>query len=157
MLFRSNDMIIKLKALSEDLIHLIDEDAESFTAYMEAMRLPKENDDQKALRRQAMQKAIQNAASVPLKTMQCCFEASKHLTSLGEICKKSMISDLGSASSLLRTAVEGAFLNILINAASIKDENFVQSMMNNANAMKQACLDQFSACLQSVEKDLALP
>ncbi len=152
-----NDMLPSLKALSDHLIALIDEDAESFNAYMEAMRLAKETEDQKALRRQAMQKAIQHAASVPLKTMQSCFEASKHLARLAEVCKKSMISDLGSASSLLRTAVEGAYLNILINAASIKDENMVQSMMNEANAMKQSCLDRFSACLQSVEKELALP
>jgi methenyltetrahydrofolate cyclohydrolase len=153
----NNEVEAKLKQLSAELIDLIDQDAASFDAYMEAMRLPKENDEEKALRRQAMQKAIQYAAAVPLQTLKACYEASKYFDQLSEVCKKSMISDLGSASSLLRTSVEGAYLNILINAASIKDENFVNNMLNDARAMKQACLAHFSTCLQSVEQELAFP
>ncbi len=145
-----------LESLQIEMLDLIDLDAASFDGYMEAMKLPKETEEEKAHRREQMQLALKEASQIPFKTLKSCHAVLKSLPLLTSTCKKSMISDLGSASSLLRTAVEGAFLNVLINASSIKDESFVKEMMQKATTMKNECLDAFGKTLEGVEEKLAI-
>ncbi|MBO4461638.1 MAG: cyclodeaminase/cyclohydrolase family protein, partial [Lachnospiraceae bacterium] len=62
------EMEPKAKALSEKLLDQIKIDSDSFDAYMAATKLPKETDEEKAVRREAMQKGLMEAALVPLET-----------------------------------------------------------------------------------------
>jgi formiminotetrahydrofolate cyclodeaminase len=148
----SND----LQKILQELINLIDEDASSFDAYMEALKLPKESEEDKALRKAKLQEALKYASQIPLKTLATCHRTLAHLELLQNNCKKNMISDLGAASSLLRSAAEGAYLNVLINASSIKDPSWVEETMCSANTMKMECVEHFSAVLRSVEASLAI-
>ncbi len=147
----------ELESLMHELSALIDEDALSFEGFMVAMKLPKSTDEEKIVRRGKMQEALKYASQIPLNTLKACNKASTLLETLKEHCKESMISDLGSGSSLLRSAAEGAYLNILINASSIKDEAYVSQMMEEANTMKHHCVKTFTSMFESVESKLALP
>ncbi len=147
----------ELDNLVKKLGALIDEDALSFEGFMAAMKLPKATDEEKAVRKEKMQSALKHASQVPLDTLKACHKACSTLETLQNHCKESMISDLGSGSSLLRSAVEGAYLNILINASSIKDEAYVRQMMEEAQSMKQECVQCFASMYEWVESKLALP
>jgi methenyltetrahydrofolate cyclohydrolase len=106
----------------DELLDLADRDAAAFDAVMAAFRMPKETDDDKAARREAIQLAFEGAASVPLQVA----ERSAEMIDLGreavELGNDNAASDGLSAAYLLYAAVECAAANVLINAAALKDE-----------------------------------
>jgi formiminotetrahydrofolate cyclodeaminase len=149
--------INELESLKKQLVRLIDEDARSFNGYMDAIRLPKSNDEEKAYRSQKMQEALQYAASIPLKTIQACAKCIPILEILEKDVKKNMISDLGSAASLLESAIYCAFLNVLINTASLKDKSMAKTMLEDTKTVRNGAVKILQKVFQRVEALLAVP
>ena len=103
----------------------IDRDSEAYDAVFACFKMPKATDEEKAARKEAMQKALKEATLVPYHTMELCLESLK-VVEMGVGCTNtSAASDLGVASLNLKAAVQGAWLNVLINLAGIRDEAFV--------------------------------
>lgn len=103
---------------------LADEDTNSFNIVMKAYGLPKETPEQQATRNAEIQKALKNAALVPLSTMRLCVEAAALAKSAAEKGNKNSISDAGVSALLLQTALEGAKLNVLVNLNGVDDGEF---------------------------------
>lgn len=133
------------EALRLELLEDIQKDSESFNAYMEALTLPKGSEEEKALRRQAMQEALKGACRVPLHVAGKCLrvlEMASIAVARGNI---NTASDAMVAVLLGRASVLGAVNNVLINLGGIKDEAFVEEMRaacrkleNKANQVEQA-------------------
>jgi len=140
-----------------ELLALIDKDADSFNTYMSAMRLPKTNDSEKQVRAQAMQKALIEAADVPFQTLKTCHACIQYMDILEKDCKKNMISDLGAAATCLRSAIDSAYLNIIINAGGIKDASISSALMNDSREMKTNSLFLLESTYQRVVDTLAKP
>jgi methenyltetrahydrofolate cyclohydrolase len=101
-----------------------DRDAEAFDAVMAAYRLPKGTDEDKAMRKTAIARAMQGATEVPLQTLRL---ACRGLALGEEVARHgnvSAASDVGVAASLLYAASEGAAANVRINLGAWSDENF---------------------------------
>ena len=56
---------------------LMDDDVESFNAYMAALKMPKETDDQKSARASELEKTAKRAAEVPLSVLELCTKAAE--------------------------------------------------------------------------------
>ncbi len=121
------------------LVRYINEDCTAYDKVSEAMGLPKETDEQKDLRRAAMQEAFVGAMAVP---MEICRESLGLLRSLKELVpigNKNLGSDIGVAALLAAAAFEGAKFNVEINLGSIKDAQVVQTAREEVNgAHKEA-------------------
>ncbi len=143
-----------LEQEKNNLLALIDKDAESFNTFMKAMKLPKSTDDEKKERREAMQTALKHAADVPFQTLRSCSIGTKYMQMLTEDVKKSMISDLGAASTMLCSAINSAYLNVIINAASIKDCDFKAKLVEESKQMQRNSVEILSTLFHSVEKKL---
>ena len=103
---------------------LIDEDARAYDAVMEAMRLPKSTEKEKAARVEAMQRAYRKATEVPLETMERCVEALELAEAAVKKGNRGAVTDAAVAVLLAESAIRGASLNCSINLASIRDETF---------------------------------
>jgi len=103
---------------------LIDEDAKAYDAVMEAMRLPKSTETEKAARVEAMQRAYRKATEVPLETMERCIEALELAEAAVKKGNRGAVTDAAVAVLLAESAIRGASLNCSINIASIRDEAF---------------------------------
>lgn len=101
---------------------LVDKDTEAFAAYMQAMKLPKDSDEDKAKRKEAMQAAARVSMETPLETAGLCVEALRELPRIARDGNKNAITDCGSAALLARAACEAAVLNVRINLSSVEDE-----------------------------------
>ncbi len=113
-------------ALTKQLTAGIDRDTEAFDGVSAVFAMPKSTDEEKAARKEAMQKALKEATLVPYSIMELCLESLKVVElGIGRT-NTSAASDLGVAALNLKSAVQGAWLNVLINLGSIKDENFVK-------------------------------
>ena len=104
---------------------LIDRDTEAFNKVMEAFGLPKDTEDQKALRSAAIQGATKEAALVPLSVMQHVIDALALAKVVAEKGNANSVSDSGVSALMLHAAAEGAALNVQINLGSITDTEFV--------------------------------
>lgn len=104
---------------------LADEDTRAFNKVMEAYALPKETDDQKALRSAAIQEATKEAALVPLRVMKHVIDAFALARIVAEKGNINSISDAGVSALMLHAAAEGAAMNVRINLSNIADAEFV--------------------------------
>lgn len=130
----------------DKFVNYIDEDSNSFNKIMDAFKLPKDTDEQKAERTKVIQTAFKGAATVPLNVGKDAFE----LLSLAEkvVLKgnQNAVTDGAVAAMSARTAVHSAFYNVKINLGSIKDEAFVQ------DAQKQ--MKEIEEKVDSIEKEI---
>lgn len=108
----------------ERLLRLADEDSRAYEAVVEAMRLPKGTDAERAKRVQALQSAYKGATEVPLETMEACVEAIELAAIAVEKGNRGATTDAAVALLLAEAGLRGASLNARVNLASIKDEAY---------------------------------
>jgi formiminotetrahydrofolate cyclodeaminase len=126
---RVDEEMKELLEKSEDLrsifTRMIDRDADAFNKVMEAYGLPKETEDQSALRSAAIQEATKEAALVPLELMKHVIDAFALTRTAAEKGNVRSITDAGVSALLLHAACESAAVNVEINLAGIRDTDFV--------------------------------
>ena len=119
--------------LEEELLHLVDEDTEAFNCIMAAFGMPKNTEEDKRLRSEAIQRATLFAAQVPLETMKTSFKAFELCKAMAETGNPNSVSDAGVGALAARAAVLGAGLNVKINASSLKDNAQAEALINEAD------------------------
>ena len=110
------------------LTELMNDDAASYDAMVVARKLPKDTDEEKAARFEAIQRTARHAAEVPMETARCAATILSRVPLVAEKGNPNAASDAGVAALLLAAAAEGALLNVGINLGSIQDAGFVQGM-----------------------------
>jgi formiminotetrahydrofolate cyclodeaminase len=112
----------------EEFSKLAREDAAAYDAVVAVRRLPKETEDQKAARQEAIQAANRRATEVPMRTARLAASLLSALPELVEKGNPNALSDAGSAAILLESAVESALLNVGINLPGVSDMAFAGQM-----------------------------
>ncbi len=146
----------KLLQQSEELRRsfaaLIDEDTAAFTKVMETYGLPKETDDQKALRNAAIQEATKEAALVPLRVMKHVVDALALAKVVAEKGNMNSISDAGVSALMLHTAAEGAALNVRINLNGITDSEFVGWHSEELSSLRRTSRAKLEEIIEIVDE-----
>lgn len=138
--------------LEAELLHLVDEDTEAFNRIMAAFGMPKNTDEDKRLRSEAIQKATLFAAQVPLETMKASFKAFEICKAMAETGNPNSVSDAGVGALAARAAVLGAGLNVKINASSLKDKAQAEALINEANNLMAEADKAEREIMEIVEK-----
>ena len=111
--------------LKDRLLAVMDEDTAAFNKVSAAFALPKDTEEQKLARSAAIQEGLKACTETPLECMALGCEAVVLAHDFLERgFNTSSASDLGVAFLSLSAAIRGAWLNVLINLGSIKDETF---------------------------------
>ncbi len=124
-----SDQAVKAQRIKDDLLALVDEDTDSFNRVMAAFGLPKNTPEEKAARSEAIQEATKYATEVPFRTMRSTYEAFDVIRYVAEHGNPNSVTDAGVGALCARSAVMGAFLNVKINAAGLKDKAFVDEIL----------------------------
>jgi formiminotetrahydrofolate cyclodeaminase len=119
------------------LLRLMDLDSEAFESMAAARRLPKETEEEKGRRTEALQTSARRAAEVPMETARTAANLLSRLPLLAEKGNPNAASDAGVAALLLAAAAEGALLNVGINLSSISDGSFVGDMEKETASISQ--------------------
>jgi len=137
-----------------DLLALVDEDAHAFDEVMAAFTLPKETEEQKATRSQAIQEGYRSATETPLRVCSSALRVLELAEQVAVRGNPNAVSDAGVAALLAETAVAGAALNARINLGSIKNEEYrserlrhVASTEAHALALREGVLAAVTAKL----------
>jgi len=148
------EILHKSEDLRKQLTDLIDKDTEAFNAVMTAMKMPKDTDEQKQLRQQAMQTAFKHAADVPLETARTCVQVMDITKVIAEKGNKNSISDAAVSVLMAQAGVQAAMLNVRINLSSIKDVEYVQKVSTELHELLQNAMEKTAAILGVVETSL---
>lgn len=103
-------------------------DEQVYTRYIEATKLPKSSDEEKAARRRAMQDALVHAANTPLGLAWTALDLLDLLRSVIKSGSTHVLSDADIAATLASTSVTTALVNVRVNIAMIKDVEVTQSL-----------------------------
>jgi glutamate formiminotransferase/formiminotetrahydrofolate cyclodeaminase len=144
----------KLSAIEKRFYELIALDAESFNNVIKAYKLPKATDEDKTKRSDAIQKALKDACAVPEQVFDLANETINMMQPIAEKGNKNAISDVGVAISHLKTSLDGARLNILINLKSIKDNNYNEEKKSKINKTLKQIENSVAAINQIIESKL---
>jgi glutamate formiminotransferase / formiminotetrahydrofolate cyclodeaminase len=120
---------------SRALAAAIDRDAASFESVMAAYKLPQATPEEQRRRDEAIQRALQGAADVPLEVARNAAEIFERLGQLEPISSPSMLSDVRVGRLMAGAAVRGALENVAINLESITDATFVRRMQSESAAL----------------------
>jgi glutamate formiminotransferase/formiminotetrahydrofolate cyclodeaminase len=127
----------KSETLRKKLTNLIDKDTESFNDVMKAFKMPKETEEQKKKRTDAIQEGYKNASMVPFETAKTCAEILDVAKVIAEKGNINSITDAAVSAIMTKAGVESAVLNVKINLRSIKDKNFVKDISSNLNKIEK--------------------
>lgn len=121
---RIQELRSALESVLKDLERYIDEDTAAFNEVMAAFKLPKEGEEEKAVRREAIQGSMKKAAELPLLVAHSCVQALTAAVELLRIGNSNAASDAAVAGRLAYAALWGAVYNVRINLGSVKDAEF---------------------------------
>ncbi len=127
----------KGKMYQTALLKMVDEDTQAFNKIMEAFGLPKKSDEDKVLRKQAIQEATKYAIEVPYKIMELSVEAMTVMFEMAKIGNPNSVTDAAVGAIAARGAVLGAHLNVKINATGLQDKAFVAEILAKGLLLEQ--------------------
>ncbi|RIW10278.1 cyclodeaminase/cyclohydrolase family protein [Veillonella parvula] len=128
---------VKAEEIRNRMLELSQADADVFNIFMKALGLPKNTDEEKAIRTEAIQQAYKDAAMVPFEIGGL----ANQIFDLAELASRkgnqNLITDGIIAAINARAAVKSAFLNVRINLSGIKDESFVAELTSKMYAIEK--------------------
>ncbi len=140
--------------LRKELTTFIDKDTEAFNEVMKAFKMPKETDQQKNKRKQAIQQAFKKAALVPLETAQICEKILDVALVVAEKGNQSSITDAAVSALMANAGVKSAILNVRINLGSIKDEKFVENTISELEKIESNSSDKTDKIMKIVNEKI---
>lgn len=144
----------KGQSLYEELRASVDRDTEAFNLISAAFKLPKDTDEEKAVRRAAIADGTLTATEVPFNTMKLGFEALKLVESLVGKSNPNCSSDLGVGALHLKACIEGSWLNVKINLPGVKNEEKAAYFEKEGYSMYAASEKIAAECFDKVLKAL---
>lgn len=134
-----NDLAVEAEVKALDLknrfIDVMDRDTEAFNVVSAAFGMPKETDEEKAARSAAIQKGLEGCTATPFEMMEIAVETLELTDSILGKSNDSAASDLGVSALSLRAAIQGAWLNVLINIGSLKNKELAEDYRVKGEAL----------------------
>jgi glutamate formiminotransferase/formiminotetrahydrofolate cyclodeaminase len=121
----------------DELLRLVDADTRAFNAIMSAFGLPKGTPEEKAARHEAIQTATKTAIEVPFRVMETAYASFELIRAMAADGNPNSVSDAGVGALCVRAAVQGAFLNVRINASGYADKAFVAGVLARGQAIAE--------------------
>jgi glutamate formiminotransferase/formiminotetrahydrofolate cyclodeaminase len=140
----------KGQILKQHLLNMVDEDTNAFNGIMTAFGLSNSTEEEKLIRKNAIQSATKVAIVTPFKVMQLANDSFEIIKAMAEEGNPNSASDAGVAALCARSAVIGAFLNVKINCGSYNDKEFVADILTKGQQIVDNAISQENEILKVV-------
>jgi len=151
-----SDVAEEGQKLVDELLALIDEDTAAFNRIMDCFSMPKGTDEEKAARAAALEAATLYAAQVPLRTMEASLKALPLALQMAQNGNPASASDAGVAALAAVAGIQGARLNVRINAAVLKDKTSATPLLERADAIVAEAKALEAQILEAVNNHIEL-
>ena len=118
-------MLLGVKIMSRSGI-LADEDSDAFDEVMSSFKLPRETEQDKSQRKEAIKSATLKATEVPFETAELSLKLLQLLPELAKKGNANAVSDVGVAGLLASAACKGALFNVDINLSGLSEDSAIE-------------------------------
>nr|WP_281241540.1 cyclodeaminase/cyclohydrolase family protein [Sporomusa acidovorans] len=149
------ESVVKLKQegtrLKDELLSGIDGDGHAYLEIVNAYKLPKSNENEILIRKQAVQEATKKAARYSLSVGQSCLQVMNFAINVVHSGNPNAASESLACGLLAYAGVYAALVTVEINLASISDRIFVQEIL----AINISIKEQAEALKKQITLDVA--
>jgi formiminotetrahydrofolate cyclodeaminase len=121
--------------LADRFLALADEDAAAYGGFGAAMKMPRDTDDEKAARTDAIRAAARAASDAPFRTVAACLEFVARAESLAGRSNRNASSDLEVSSLMAVAASHAAAANVFVNLPAIGDEEAARDLLARTESL----------------------
>jgi glutamate formiminotransferase/formiminotetrahydrofolate cyclodeaminase len=133
------------------LIPMIDADTNAFNDYMEGLRMPQDTAAEKQARFEKIQQGLKTAVQVPLATMRLGDGAWEAMCAIARYGNPASQSDVEVGARALETGIWGAYRNVVINLAGIKDNAYCDETLKEARLLTERAARKCSEVLDILD------
>jgi glutamate formiminotransferase/formiminotetrahydrofolate cyclodeaminase len=151
---KAEEIGMKAQKIKDEIMKIVDSDTELFNDYMTARKLPKGTLEQKTLRKEKIEEASIKITESPLGLLRKLSELPNILIIIAKKGNQNSISDVGVAASMLRSASEGAYLNVLINLPSIENKELQRQFKEEAEILYKKLITASNSVYRKILKNL---
>jgi len=123
--------------LQNQLLLLVDEDAQAFDAVMKAYRMPKTNEAEKQARSKEIQRGLKSATEAPMKVAEASSRVLELAKAVAEHGNENALSDVQTGAVLAHAAGVGAIMNVAINLSSMTDDAYRAEKAAEVNSIRE--------------------
>ena len=146
---------LQAAALVNELQTLVVRDASAYGGVTTAYKLPKDTEEQVALRTKAIDEALVYAAQVPIETARACARVAELAATAAEKGNVNAASDAGVAALLAEAACRGAVYNVRINVSSMDDKSKGAALSAEAEEILRGASTAAAAATSVVERHIS--
>ncbi len=142
--------------LKDRLLRAMDDDTAAFNRVMAAFGLPRKTPDEQQRRGLAVAEATRGATTVPLSVLEACPELLELAGEIARIGNANSLSDAGVAALTAMAGAEGAYYNVLINLAALKelDQGAAPGFADDARARAETALARCEELAAAVRREV---
>lgn len=153
---KTQDIIIKFQAKSLEFskrsLEIMDEDRENFLKLMDCYKMPKDNDEEKEIRKKAIKENTIKSMEAPLALARECVIFYENLKVMAEYGNKMLLSDLGISAILLHSAIESSIINVKVNLNGLRSEEFFEELDKELIKMLEISIEEKNKISEIVDK-----
>jgi glutamate formiminotransferase/formiminotetrahydrofolate cyclodeaminase len=143
---------VMAESLRQELTQAVDDDAAAFEVLMVTLKLPKETDEELAMRSAAIAQSTLNAARIPLHVAESVLKVMELALKCAKDANLNAISDSMSGFAMARAALTAAGYNVRININSLEDKSIGEKMLGELAALEKEA-DTLEKKIRNVMKD----
>ncbi len=145
------DVLEQAEAIRSQLTGLIQADIDVFNRLMSKYSLPKESDDEKAIRTAAIQEVLKDATEVPMQCVHACADVIRLSKIAAELGNPSAVSDAGAAVMAAYGGLKSSALNVYINVRSLKDNAYADAKLLELEQASEGIEELVDSIYQTVK------
>lgn len=153
---KTQDIIRKFQSKSLEFskrsLEIMDEDRENFLKLMDCYKMPKDTDDEKETRKNAIKENTIKSMEAPLALARECVMFYENLKVMAEYGNKMLLSDLGISAILLHSAIESSIINVKVNLNGLRSEEFFEELDKELIKMLERSMEEKNKISEIVDK-----
>ena len=153
---KTQDIIRKFQSKSLEFskrsLEIMDEDRENFLKLMDCYKMPKDTDDEKEIRKNAIKENTIKSMEAPLALARECVMFYENLKVMAEYGNKMLLSDLGISAILLHSAIESSIINVKVNLNGLRSEEFFEELDKELIKMLERSIEEKNKISEIVDK-----
>lgn len=123
------------KEFTDKFQNYMEQDRKDFLNLMDSYKLPKDSEEEIALRKEKIKENTIKAMETPLLLAEECIKFYDNIEFAVRYGNKNLISDAGVATILLHSAIESSIINVKVNLNFLREEEICNEIENKCKTI----------------------
>ena len=151
---KEKEVVDKFQKESEEFtsrcLELMEEDRDNFLKLMDCYKLPKDTEEDKQKRAEAIKENTIKSMEAPLLLARESLKFYENLNVMAKYGNKMLLSDLAISAILLHSTIESSIVNVKVNLNGLRNEEFFEKIHNEMQGIMEKSIQEKNAITEAV-------